>query len=203
MAAGQGAPPRPRAAARSPLMRVGLYSDMVFRRDGALLTTDKAFIRLVAALADELGEVVLFGRLAPQRGRSPYEVPEERIRFVPLPHYPRVTHLREVLATLPRAATTFASELDALDAAVVFGPHPVALAFALLTRRTGVPLVLGVRHDYPEYIRHRLPGRGWAWAVPVARGFDLAYRRLARAAPAIVVGPELARRYAGGAPVLE
>jgi glycosyltransferase involved in cell wall biosynthesis len=185
-------------------MRVGLYSDMVFRRDRALLTTDKSFARLVAALADELGEVVLFGRLAPQPGRSPYEMPEEHIRFVPLPHYPRVTHLREVLATLPRAGKTFTSELDGLDVAVVFGPHPVALAFALLTRRAGVPLVLGVRHDYPEYIRHRLPGRGWGWAVPVARAFDLAFRQLARSAPAIVVGAELAGRYArGGGRVLE
>jgi glycosyltransferase involved in cell wall biosynthesis len=185
-------------------MRVGLYTDMVFRCDGARLTTDKAFIRLVTAVADELGEVVLFGRLAPEPGRSPYEVPEERIRFVPLPHYPRVTHLRQVLATLPRAGRMFASELDGLDAAVVFGPHPVAFAFALLTRRAGVPLVLGVRHDYPEYIRHRLPGPAWGWAVPVARGLDLAFRRLARSAPAVVIGPDLARRYArGGGRVLE
>src|SRR5690348_4415227 len=140
-------------------MRVGLYTDMVFRRDGELLTTDKAFIRLVAALAEHVGEVVLFGRLAPQSGRAPYEVREQHIRFVALPHYPRLTHVREVLGTLPRAGRTFTSELTGLDAAVVFGPHPVALVFALLTRRARVPLVLGVRHDYPEYIRHRLPGR--------------------------------------------
>jgi glycosyltransferase involved in cell wall biosynthesis len=185
-------------------MRVGVYTDMVFRRDRQTLTTDKAFIRLVAVLAAELGEVVLFGRLAPEPGRSPYEVPEEHIRFVALPHYPRVTHLGQVLATLPRAGKTFMAELDGLDAAVIFGPHPVALAFALLTRRARVPLVVGVRHDYPEYIRHRLPGRGWGWAVPVARWFDLAFRRLARTAPAIVVGPELGRRYArGGGHVLE
>jgi glycosyltransferase involved in cell wall biosynthesis len=184
-------------------MRVGVYSDMVFRRDGSALSTDKAFIRLVTALAPRVGEVVLFGRLDPQPGRSPYAIPEEHIRFAALPYYPRATRLGALAASLPRSLRTFAAELESLDAVVVFGPHPVALAFALLARRAGVPLVIGVRHDYPEYVRHRLPGRGWSWAVPAARAVDAAFRRLARTAPAIVVGPELARRYAGGADVLE
>jgi glycosyltransferase involved in cell wall biosynthesis len=177
-------------------MRVGVYTDMVFHRDGAALTTDKAFIRLVTALAERVGEVVIFGRLNPAPGRAPYAVAGDHVRFVALPHYPRVTHLHTVSATLPRAAKTFRDELAGLDAALVFGPHPVALVFALMTRRAGVPLVLGVRHDYPQYIRHRMPGRAWGWAVPVARALDLAFRRLARTAPTVVVGPELARRYA-------
>ncbi|MEA2482637.1 MAG: hypothetical protein QOC55_584 [Thermoleophilaceae bacterium] len=184
-------------------MRVGVYSDMVFRREEAALSTDKAFIRLVTALAPRVGEVVLFGRLAPEPDRGPYLIPEDHIRFVALPYYPRATRLGVLAASLPRSLRTFAAELESLDAVVVFGPHPVALAFALLARRAGVPLVIGVRHDYPEYVRHRLPGRGWSWAVPAARAVDAAFRRLARTAPAIVVGPELARRYAGGADVLE
>ena len=185
-------------------MRVGVYSDMVFRRDGARLSTDQAFIRLVTALAPRAGEVVLFGRLDPAPGRAPYAVPEGHVRFVALPHYPRVTHLGAVVGSLPRATRAFTAELGGLDAVVVFGPHPVALAFALMARRSGVPLVLGVRHDYPEYVRHRLPGRRWRWAVPAARWCDRAFRQLARTAPAFVVGPELARRYAaGGGRVLE
>jgi glycosyltransferase involved in cell wall biosynthesis len=184
-------------------MRVGIYSDMVFRREGAALSTDKAFIRLVTALAPRVGEVVLFGRLAPEPGTGPYVIPEDHIRFVALPYYSRVAQLGALAASLPRSARTFSAELESLDAVVVFGPHPVALAFALFARRAGVPLVLGVRHDYPEYVRHRLPGRGWQWAVPAARAVDAGFRRLARTAPAIVVGPELARRYAGGADVLE
>ena len=96
-------------------MRVGVYSDMVFRADGEGLSTDKAFIRLVAALAPRLGEVVLFGRLDPRPGRAPYEVPTDHIRFAPLPHYPRVADLRALLATLPRTARTFTAELGSLD----------------------------------------------------------------------------------------
>jgi glycosyltransferase involved in cell wall biosynthesis len=176
-------------------MRVGLYTDMVFRSDGVALWTDKAFVRLIAALADRIGEIVLFGRLAPEPGRAPYRVPLDGIRFVPLPHYPRVGDLRALLGALPQTTRAFGAELQSLDAMVVFGPHPVAVAFALQARRAGVPLVLGVRHDYPEYVRHRLPSRGWSWVIPAAHAFDLAFRRLARTAPAVVVGPELSRRY--------
>lgn len=178
-------------------MRVGVYTDMTYWRDDSHLSTDKAFIRLMAALADRIGEVVLFGRLAPQPRRAPYAVPRERIRFVALPHYPSVAHLRSFLSVAPRTVRAFRHELGSLDAVLVFGPHPVALAFALQARRAGVPLVLGVRHDYPEYVRHRLPGRGWGWAVPAARALELAFRRLARTTPAAAVGPELARRYPG------
>jgi hypothetical protein len=108
---------------------------MVFHREGARISTDKAFIRLVTALAAQAGEVVVFGRLDPAPGRAPYRVAGGNIRFVALPHYPRVTHVRAVAASLPRAARTFGDELASLDAAVVVGPHPVALAFALMTKR--------------------------------------------------------------------
>jgi glycosyltransferase involved in cell wall biosynthesis len=85
----------------------------------------------------------------------------------------------------------------------IFGPHPVALVLALIARRRGVPLFLGVRQDYAQYIAHRLPGPRWRWAIPLARLLDRAFRRLARDAPTVAVGAELARRYAGGrAPVL-
>jgi glycosyltransferase involved in cell wall biosynthesis len=181
-------------------MRLGLYTDMVFWREGGSVSTDKAFVRLVAALADRIGEIVLFGRLAPEPGRAPYNVPLDRICFEPLPHYPRVTHLGALAGAFPQTIRAFGAELPSLDAVLVFGPHPVALAFALQARRAGVPLVLGVRHDYPEYVRHRLPGRAWSWAVPAARAVDVAFRHLARASPSAVVGPELSGRYerAGG-----
>jgi glycosyltransferase involved in cell wall biosynthesis len=185
-------------------MRVGVYTDMAFHCDDDGLSTDKAFVRLIAALAEQIGEVVLFGRLAPEPGRASHAVPAEHIRFVPLPHYPRVTDLRALAAALPRTMSTFSGELSSLDAVLVFGPHPVALAFAVQAKRARVPLVLGVRHHYPEYVRHRLPGRGRAWAIPAAHVLDSAFRRLARRTPAVAVGPELARRYArGGGDVLE
>jgi glycosyltransferase involved in cell wall biosynthesis len=78
----------------------------------------------------------------------------------------------------------------------------MALALALGARARSTPLVLGVRQDYAGYIRNRLPSRAWAWAPYAASGFDLGFRALARQAPTVAVGDELARRYSGGAPVL-
>jgi glycosyltransferase involved in cell wall biosynthesis len=184
-------------------MRLGVYSDMVFHRSvGGALSTRHAFIRFITGLPPRVEELVLFGRLDPVPGAASYAIPEDAVRFVALPHYRRVTALAPMLGSLPRACAAFAAELPSLDAVLVFGPHPVAVAFAALARRRGTPLLLGVRQDYPRYIRNRLPSPGWSWAVPVAHGLDRAFRTLARTSPAIVAGEDLARRYAGGAPVL-
>lgn len=183
-------------------MRLGVYSDLLYRSDGETLSNNRAFVRFVTALPPCLGEVVLFGRLDPRPGRSPYTLPTDGVRFVPLPFYPRVTSVRGVVRAARRSCAIFAAELEQLDAVWIFGPHPLALAFGLIARRRRVPLFLGVRQDYPRYIAGRLPGRGWGWAVPAARLLDRAFRRLAREAPTVALGDELARRYGGGAPVL-
>lgn len=183
-------------------MRLGVYADLVYRQEAGTLSNNRAFIRFVTALPPHVGEVVLFGRLDPEPGRSAYVIPSDGVRFVPLPFYPRVTDVAGVVRAARRSCATFADELARLDAVWIFGPHPLALAFAAVARRRGTPVFLGVRQDYPRYIAGRLPGRSWAWAVPVARLLELAFRRLARSAPTVALGAEIARRYAGGAPVL-
>jgi glycosyltransferase involved in cell wall biosynthesis len=183
-------------------MRVGVYADMVYRRSGDAVSTRHAFVRFVTALPPRVDEVVLFGRLDPEPGSAAYPIPGAGVRFVALPHYPRVTSLGAMLGSLRGACATFAAELPRLDAVLVFGPHPVAVALAALARRRGTPLVLGVRQDYPGYIRNRLPSARWAWAVPVAHALDGAFRALARTSPVLAAGENLARRYARGAPVL-
>ncbi len=184
-------------------MRLGIYSDMVYGRDGdGTLSAAHAFIRFVTALPPRVDELVVFGRLDPRESRLAYPLPARGVRFVPLPYYRRVSSLGALAASLPRACATFRAELPRLDAVLVFGPHPVALVFAALARLCATPLVLGVRHDYPEYIRGRLPSRAWGWAVPAARSIELAFRAAGRGAAAIVLGDELERRYARGRPVL-
>ncbi len=184
-------------------LRLGVYTDMAYRRDDDGVSTSRAFIRFPTQLPPRVDEVVVFARIAPEPGRAPYELPDGPVRVVELPYYPRVTHVLGMLRAIGGSCRRFAAELDRLDAVWIFGPHPVALVLALIARRRGVPVVLGVRQDYGQYIAHRLPGPRWRWAVPVARLLDLAFRRLARRAPTVAVGAELARRYAGGrAPVL-
>ncbi len=181
-------------------MRLGVYTDLVYRKDAEGYSTDLSFILFVTALASRLEEVVLFGRLERDPGASPYRLPRDGVRVVPLPHYGRVTEIRGVLRSIRGARTAFARELDRLDAVWLFGPHPLALVFASMARRRGLPVFLGVRQDFPAYVGNRLPSRAWLWAVPVAHGLEHGFRRLARSAPAVVVGDQLGDGYrrAGG-----
>lgn len=178
-----------------------MYADLVYRREGEVVSTDRAFILFVFGLRERVDELVLFGRLHPEPGRAPYALPEG-VRHAPLPHYPRVTDLPAMLRALRGSVRAFREELRDLDVVWVFGPYPVSLLLALVAVREGTPLVLGVRQDFPAYVRSRLPGRGWGWAVAAARAIELAFRLLARRAPTVVVGEALAPRYRGGAPVL-
>lgn len=178
-------------------MRIGIYADLVYRADTDGISTDRAFVRFLAGLAERTDEVVVFGRLNPVPGREPYGIPDW-MRFVPLPHYPRVTSVWPMLRTLQGARRAFTAELGRLDGVWIFGPHPLALEFVRLARGRRVPVVLGVRQDFPEYIAHRLPGRAWTWAIPAAHVLDHAFRLLARSLPTVVVGEALARSYRNG-----
>jgi glycosyltransferase involved in cell wall biosynthesis len=203
--AGSARPTIPSAAGPEPLlvMRLGVYADLVYRSDGRSITTDRAFVLFVSALAPRLGEITFFGRLDPEPGRSEYELPSEGVRFVPFPHYPKVTSVGLLLRGLRRSRATFARELDALDAVWIFGPHPVSLALAREARRRGKPVILGVRQNLARYISGRLPSRWWSWAVPAAHALELGFRRLARTTPTVVVGEELGRAYGrAGGPLL-
>ncbi len=60
--------------------------------------------------------------------------------------------------------------------------------------------MLGVRQNLPELIRHRRPGRrAVIWAADLLEG---TFRLLARMAPVVVVGPDLAQRYRGARSLL-
>jgi glycosyltransferase involved in cell wall biosynthesis len=184
-------------------VRLGVYSDQIYRREGERISTNRAFIRFVTSLPPRVAKVVVFGRLDPAPGHSPYELPAEAVEFVPLPFYRNVARLGVLLRSVRRSCATFSRALPELDAVWIFGPNPMALLFVWIARRRRTTVFLGVRQDYPAYIANRLPSRLWLWAVPVAHVMDLAFRRLARRAPAVVLGDELARRYRrGGGPVM-
>lgn len=185
------------------VVRLGVYSDLVYRSDGKTISTDRSFIRFVSALTSYVDELVVFGRLDPAPGRDLYTLPQEGVRFVPLPYYRSVFAIAQLTRAIPRSRRVFARELDQLDAVWLFGPAPFAVLFARIARRRKVSLFLGVRQDYPRYIDNRLPNRIWIWASGIARLLDFAFRRLARRCPTVTVGEELARRYRSGrAPVL-
>jgi glycosyltransferase involved in cell wall biosynthesis len=178
-------------------VRLGVYADLVYSADAAGISANRAFVKFVAALPPRVDELVIFGRLSDHGGPFPYVLPSEAVRFVPLPHYDGLRELRSVAAAIPESVRIVRRELPNLDALWLFGPHPLALAFERAARRARVPVLLGVRQDFPAYIRSRA-----AWAFPAAVALELAWRRVGRRAPAIVVGEELAQHYRHGAPVL-
>jgi glycosyltransferase involved in cell wall biosynthesis len=183
-------------------MRLGVYMDLDYRWDGRTVSTEHAVVRFLTELAPRLGGLTLFGRLDARPDPGPYALPPD-VAFKALPHYPRVTALRAVASGARRAVDAFTAELDRVDAVWLFGPHPLALAFAAIARRHRKPVVLGIRQDFPRYITGRLPSRLWSWAVPAAWAGEGVFRLLARRLPAVVVGDDLARKYrAGGGPVL-
>lgn len=145
---------------------------------------------------------MLFGRVHPQEQHKPYLVtPRPRVRHVQLPYYPRVSDVRSLAGAIQRSRAVFTAELDQLDAVWLFGPNPLALEFARLALRRSVPVVLGIRQDFPRYIRHRFPGR--RSAIAAGQALEQAFRLLARRCATIVVGSELERTFSGrGGPVL-
>ena len=183
-------------------MRLAVYLDYPFQRDGDAIYTERAFVLFVGELAKRFERVVMPGRLEPQAGRgrrSHYRVPEG-IDFVPLPWYRTLAEPRRVASALWGSVRGFWRVLDDVDAVWLLGPHPLGVPFALLAALRRKRVFLGVRQDLPRYARSKHPGRRSVHLM--ADLLEASYRLLALVCPAVVVGPELARRYRYGRRVL-
>lgn len=184
-------------------MRLAVYLELPYRRDADGFSTDRAFILFVLALAEHVEELRLIGRLEPEQGRAAYAIPDA-VGFAPLPHYPSLRDLPGLLRATPATLRSIWSALDGLDAVWAIGPHPMSLPVALFALVRGRRVVLGVRQDFPEYVRHRLPSPAWRPVMGVAWALEHSFRVLARRLPTVAVGAELARNYRRGrAPVLD
>ncbi len=177
-------------------LRLGVYADLRYWRDDGGLSCDTAFVRFLIELAGHVDQLTLFGRLDPRPGRAAHPVPPVRnLDFVALPFYPNLISLRGLVAAWPGTKRAFTAAAGHLDAVLLFGPHPVSLALARLLGHRAPQVVLGVRQDFPSYMAKRAPqaARAPVWAA--AQALELAYVRLARTRPTIVVGQAAAHRY--------
>jgi glycosyltransferase involved in cell wall biosynthesis len=180
-------------------VRVAVYTDYVYYRDGEDVFGERAFVLFLARLEQELDGMVVLGRLSDDPGRARYRLPD-RVRFVGLPHYASLTRPGPAIASMVRSLHRFWRALDDVDAVWLLGPYIHAIAFALLARVRGVPVTLGVRQDLPVYTRERHPGRRWLHYA--ADALDWTWRRLGRSRGVVAVGPDLARQYAASRRVL-
>jgi glycosyltransferase involved in cell wall biosynthesis len=181
-------------------VRLGVYTDYVYHRIDGVLHAERAFALFLAALAPHFDRVVLIGRLAPDAGEARYPLPAE-LELVPVPHYVTLADPVAALRSLSGSLRTMWHALDQLDLLWVLGPYPHAIALALLGRVRGRSVVLGVRQDWPSYVRMRHPhSRRMHKAADL---MEWMWRSLARRLPAVAVGPELRQRYGHAPAVLE
>jgi len=181
-------------------MRAAVYLDQAFWRRGEDVFAARSFVLFLGRLAEHFDELTVAARLSPNASSSHYRLPEPA-RFFALPHYGSAAHPGQVAGAARESAKRFSQLLDRVDLVWLLGPHPFALLFARMAERRGKRVVLGVRQDMPSYVAKRRPRRPELRAA--AYVLDLAFRRQARRFPTVVVGPDLARRYAGSRELLE
>ena len=180
-------------------LRLAVHTDDLYRSDGKAVSADLAFSLFVCGLAEFVDRLVLVGRLHPEPGTAPHRLPTS-VDFVALPYISDLARPLAFASAVPGALRSFWRLLDDVDAVWLLGPSPLGLAFAILARLRRRSVALGVRMDYPEYVRNRHPGSRKLYAV--ARALDWAWRLLARRLPTVVVGRDLATRYSHSRRVL-
>ena len=177
-------------------MRLAVYADLVYRQDDNGVSSSTAFVSWLSGLSTHVDELVVFGRTRPAPGRDDHALVGANVRFVPLPYYESLRCFLGVAAATRRSAVKWSEELDQCDAVLLFGPHPYAAVFGWLARFARVPVVVGVRQDFPEYLAHRSNGLRRLAAIAAGHGLELVHKRLARGGGVVAIGSKMAERYA-------
>jgi glycosyltransferase involved in cell wall biosynthesis len=173
-------------------MRLLVYDDHLYRRGDGGLWTERTLPGFLAELTGSLDELVLLGRLDVAPPPWNFRLPDD-VSFQALPGYGSLSDARAVLAAIVGSVRVFDRALRNGDAALLFGPHPLSLAFAALALVRRRPVILGVRQELRRYARSRHPGRRGMHLA--ADALEWSWRTLARRLPTVVVGPELGRQY--------
>jgi glycosyltransferase involved in cell wall biosynthesis len=173
-------------------LRVAVYADNWYRPTADGVYADRSLVLFIAGVAAAAEHTILLGQLDPELPRAHYRVPDH-VEFVGLPSYPSMLNPRAPLAML-RSLGRFWRLLPQVDVVWLLGPHPLCLAFAAMAALRRKRVALGVRQDFPTYVRTRHPGKRLVHlAGDLLEG---SYRLLARRAPTVVVGPDLAANFA-------
>ncbi len=173
-------------------LKLAVYCDFSYRVADDSVYAEVSFSRFVEGLAPHCDRLVVLGRLDPVRERFPYRL--RAAEFVALPYYRSGADVAAVLRAIPAATRRFWRVLDDVDVVWILGPNPPqAPLFAILGILRRRRVVLGVRQNLPELIRHRR--RGEPVVVGAAYLLEGVFRVLSRFVPVVVVGADLARRY--------
>lgn len=180
-------------------MRLAVYTDYVYKQRGERIYAQRAFALFLARLGGEVESLSITGRLDPTPGESHYPLPDD-IDFVPLPHYASLAQPWSALPAMVRSLGRFWRLLGRVDGAWLLGPYPLSFVFAGMAALRRKRVFLGVRQDWPTYVRSRHPASRPLHVV--ADAMEWAWRALARVYPVVVVGPQLAANYSRARAVL-
>jgi glycosyltransferase involved in cell wall biosynthesis len=180
-------------------VRLAAYTDYVYKQRDGQVYAQRAFALFLARLADEVEGLTITGRLDPEPGESYYRLPDS-VEFVPLPHYASLASPLGALPAMARSLGRFWRLLARVEGAWLLGPYPLSFVFVLLCALRRRRVFLGVRQDWPTYVRSRHPSSRALQLV--ARLMEAGWRALARVYPVVVVGPQLARNYSSARAVL-
>jgi glycosyltransferase involved in cell wall biosynthesis len=101
---------------------------------------------------------VLIGRSGGDEASAHYALPGG-IDFAPLTHYASLANPRSAMWALVRSPRQLWRALDDVDVLWALGPSPHAMLLVALGRLRRRRVVIGVRQDWPSYVRNRHPDR--------------------------------------------
>lgn len=174
--------------------------DFRYRRRGGELYAEMPFALFLAGLRPHFDRLLLLGRLAGDDAPAPHRLPEGT-ELLELPHYESASSPLAVVRATPRTLRALVAALRQVDAVLVFGPHPLSVLLVVVAVAMRKRVVLGTRQRYPDYVRHRHPGRRGLWLA--ARLLEAVWRMLARGLPMVAVGPDLAQSLSRSRRLLE
>jgi glycosyltransferase involved in cell wall biosynthesis len=180
-------------------MRLAVYTDYVYRRVDGVVHAERAFALFLAGLGPHVEQLTLIGRLAPA-GEMRYPLPPD-LQLAPLQYYGSLARPTAALRALLASLRQMWRALDEIDVLWALGPYPHAIALVLIACARRRAVVLGVRQDWPRYVRMRHPSRRWMHSA--ADALEWVWSTLARRLPVVAVGPELSARYAHAPAVLD
>ena len=136
-------------------MRVAVFTDHIFWREGEALYSDRVFPLFVARLATLVERLVFVARLNPHEGSSHYRLPAGT-QIEPLPWTDSLASARTLLPLTLRSMRRFWRTLDRVDTVWLVGSYLMSLVFAVLA---AARQARRARHpsDLPSYARGRHP----------------------------------------------
>ena len=130
--------------------------------------------------------------------RADHKLSGTNVKFVPLPYYESLHRITRVAAATVRSATLWSQELGRCDAVCSSVHILMPAVFGLQARFAHLPVVVGVRQDFPQYLAYRATGWPQLAVATAGRLLEFVHRRLARGGGVVAIGHEMAQRYTNG-----